>query len=127
MTGQDLQFWLEDLWFDLMNFGQADVLSLIFRLFVLAIVVVVLWGIAESLMKRLSKILSRIKYVVLIPARLPKKYYRARKQKEQDQKNQEAWEQEQKERERQARIQQEKDDQKRQEEIEAIKKALRMD
>jgi hypothetical protein len=127
MTGQDLRFWLEDLWLDLVHFGQADVLSLAFRLLVLAVVLALLWGLAQSLVKTAARVLAPIGRALTAPVRSLHRRARARKQRTEHRKKQEAWEREQREREARDRIQQEAQETKRREEREEIKKALVID
>jgi cell shape-determining protein MreC len=127
MTGQDLRFWLEDLWFDLTHFGQADVLSLAFRLGVLAVVLALLWGLAQGLTKTAARVLAPIGRVLTAPARSLQRRSRARKQRKEYRKQQEAWEREQREKEARDRMQQEAQETKRLEELEEIKKALVID
>ena len=127
MTGQDLIFWLDNLGFDLVNFGQADVLSLIFRIFLFVVVVVILWSLVESLIKRFSGIMRHIWEFFLIPIRFPRKILREKERREQRQKNQEAWEQSQREQEKRVILQQKEDEKMRRKEREAIEKALRLD
>ena len=127
MTGQDIKYWLDDLWFDLLNFGQADVLSLIFRLFILFVVIIVLWGIAEKIIKKLSKIIIEIWRFILIPIRFPVKILRERKRREENRKQQEEWDKSQKNNENWNIIEKKNREDQRLREIEEIKKALRLD
>ncbi len=127
MTGQDVIFWFQDLWFDLSNFGQADILSLIFRLFIFLVVLIILWNLAESILKKFSRIIGRIWEFILIPIRFPERILRERKRREQNRKNQEAWEQSQREQEKRAEFQQREEEKRRRKERKAIEKALRLD
>jgi cell shape-determining protein MreC len=127
MTGQDLLFWLDEFWFDLTHFAQADVWSLAFRLVVLAVAFVLLWGFAQNLIKTASRAFSPIWYAIISPVRSLQRRSRARKQRKEHRKEQEAWERAQREQEARDRVQQEAQETKRLEELEEIKKALVID
>ncbi len=53
MTGDDLLWWLEELWYDISNPGQADVFFLVFRVAVVYVFAWFLWNILKSIYKSL--------------------------------------------------------------------------
>jgi cell shape-determining protein MreC len=127
MKGYDFISWLENIWFDLVHFEQADVLSLALRLLVLGVALALLWGLAQSFAKTASRGLAPVWRAMTSPVRSLQRHSRARKHRKENRKRQEAWEREQREQEARDRVRQEEQEKKRLNELEEIKKALVID
>jgi biopolymer transport protein ExbB/TolQ len=54
MTGDDLLWWLEALWYDITNPGQANVFFLVFRVAVVYVFAWFFWNILKSIYKSLQ-------------------------------------------------------------------------
>lgn len=120
MTGNELLYWLSDLWYDLSHLGQADLLSLAWRLAVVLLVVRLVYG---MLQRPLTRFVSVFRWWLRYPAR----QIRRRQQKNQQQRDRELWElREQAEQERRE-AEAEAGRKRAAEEREAIQKALSLD
>jgi Zn-dependent protease with chaperone function len=75
MTGTDIAWWLEDLWYDLLHLGSADVPLLVFKLFVLFVVLFFGWQLGRMVVKAVWSVLERVLrfawMIVSAPVRLP--------------------------------------------------------
>jgi len=94
VSGYDILYWLEGIWYDVTHLATADIPSLMFRLFVLLVAIVVgqhlirvvlriLWDIVRPVAQLIRDILWGIWWVVSAPVRVPMNWLRnARQRKE---------------------------------------------
>ena len=60
MTGDDVLFFLEDIWFDLMHLGQADVVSMLFRIMLVVFGTMMLIGLMQFIFGSFFRLLGEI-------------------------------------------------------------------
>lgn len=60
MSGDDVLFFLEEIWFDLMNLGQADVFSLLFRIMLVVFAAIILIGLMQFIFGSFFRLLGEI-------------------------------------------------------------------
>jgi hypothetical protein len=104
MSGDDLLWWLEELWYDITNPGQANVFFLVFRVAVVYVFAWFFWNILKSIYKSLQiSLFRRIKRFFTAPQR----WLRDRKKERQWRREQEESKRRQIQIEEQGRIQEE--------------------
>ena len=75
MTGSEIVWWLEDIWYDLLHLGTADIPLLLIRLFVLAAAVFFGWQLGKMVFRAVwaavAPVLEFAWRVATAPVRLP--------------------------------------------------------
>jgi len=102
MSGADILYWLEGIWYDVTHLATADIPSLIFRLFVLLAAIVVaqhlvkvvlriLWDICRPIAQLVRDILYGVWLVVSAPVRVPLNWLKRWQQAKYDRVRQRQW------------------------------------
>lgn len=60
MSGDDILFFLEEIWFDLLNLGQADVFFLLFRIMLVVFGTIILIGLMQFIFGAFFRLLGEI-------------------------------------------------------------------
>ena len=75
MTGSEIVWWLEDIWYDLLHLGTADIPLLLIRLFMLAVAVFFGWQLGRMVFRAVwaavAPVLEFAWRVATAPVRLP--------------------------------------------------------
>ena len=90
MTGDEILWWLQDLWYDILNLNDANIPSLLARLVLLFFVFLIVKGMLQTLwrvfyVETFGGILEPIFKVVFFPFRLPAILWRWIKTKQEEQ------------------------------------------
>lgn len=112
MSGDDILYWLDGIWYDVTNLATADIPSLLFRLFVLFAAIVIGQQIIRIVLRICSDILRPVAqlirdilkgiwWIVSAPVRVPRDWLRKRTRAKQDRKNEQYWEMQRQHKERQ--------------------------
>ena len=135
MSGADILYWLNGIWYDVTHLATADIPSLLFRLFVLLLAIVIgqelirivlhiLWDIVRPVAQLIRGILYGLWWVVSAPVRIPRDWLRHYHRAKADRQRARDWE---RQRQQQAAAEQEKtaaQERERRAEYERMKRAM---
>lgn len=130
MSGDDILYWVGEIWYDVTNLATADIPSLLFRLFVLFAAIVIAQKIIRIVLRicrdvlqpvaqLICDILKGIWWVVFAPVRVPLGWLCKLRQAKEDRARQRHWEMQR----RQDEIQRQEKEQQKQDEIAAEARA----